>query len=192
MTKTFAFDPKAATLTAFADRRDAASEGNGAYLFSSIDDIISTPAGMSLSTMADAYNIGAALLEQKPVNKFADRKSGAARLFAIADSLPVQPKKERTVTDTETAPAAGAAGTTAEAAKGRPAGKTGKFVGKTIVGTKEVLEKNPRREGTKGFESMEIIRKAGTAGISHEAYIKAGGRPQNLNRAEAKKWVTFK
>lgn len=51
-----------------------------------------------------------------------------------------------------------------------------KFVGRTI---KVLIEQNPRREGTKGFKSFNLILKAGGA-LSYDLYKLMGGRPNDL------------
>ena len=51
-----------------------------------------------------------------------------------------------------------------------------KFAGKTI---RLLLDANPRREGTKGHKSFEIVRKAGGS-LSYEVYKMLGGRPNDL------------
>jgi hypothetical protein len=49
----------------------------------------------------------------------------------------------------------------------------GDLAGKTLV---LVGDQNPRREGTHGFKSMEVIRKAGSKGISYDDAVKNGAR----------------
>jgi hypothetical protein len=74
---------------------------------------------------------------------------------------------------------AAASAATKEARAARTADKSGTrsspFDGKTLH---PVREKNPRREGTFGWHSYEIIRKK--PGITYEDYRKAGGRPNDL------------
>ena len=56
-------------------------------------------------------------------------------------------------------------------------GRKSQFVGKILRTT---LTENPRRNGTHGHRSMEIIMKAGKEGIAHSAFIEAGGRNNDL------------
>ena len=80
--------------------------------------------------------------------------------------------------DTPAQPAAEAATTDAEKAKPAKGKRSSKFADKVI---KNKSAKNPRREGTHGHRSMEIIMKAGKKGITYAAYIEAGGRNNDLN-----------
>jgi len=56
-----------------------------------------------------------------------------------------------------------------------------KFAGKTIV---PKVSENPRRDGTRGFQSFEVILNGHKAsshhGISYEKYVDGGGRAQDL------------
>lgn len=63
-------------------------------------------------------------------------------------------------------------------APGGGAGRTSKLAGKTIVAS---VKENPRRPGSHGFNSMNILIKAGAKGITTEEYLKAGGRMNDLN-----------
>lgn len=61
------------------------------------------------------------------------------------------------------------------------------FEGKTFTLTGEA---NPRREGTHGWKSMEVVRKK--PGINFEEYLKAGGRLVDLKGSLDKKEVEAK
>lgn len=54
--------------------------------------------------------------------------------------------------------------------------KKSDFAGRTIV---QVANDNPRRAGTQGHESFEILVKAGGR-MKYEAYLAEGGRTQDL------------
>jgi hypothetical protein len=60
-------------------------------------------------------------------------------------------------------------------AKTKTTKATGKFAGKAIH---LLVKDNPRKAGTHGWRSFEIVRKQ--PGISYEAYIAAGGRNNDL------------
>lgn len=55
----------------------------------------------------------------------------------------------------------------------------GQYAGKIIRLAKGVTE-NPRKEGTHGRKSFDIVLKAGAKGISYEDYKAAGGRLNDL------------
>jgi hypothetical protein len=69
--------------------------------------------------------------------------------------------------------------TTAEAPKTevKKRGRVSAHTGSTLTA---LVEANPRRTGTKGHASMQIILDAGKAGIKYEDYIAKGGRPNDL------------
>jgi hypothetical protein len=86
------------------------------------------------------------------------------------------------------APKAAPATGKGKAPKAAPAPRTSKFAGKTIRTT---LKDNPRREGTHGFKSFQIILKSKGA-ISYEAYKAAGGRNNDLQWDVNHSYVTVK
>jgi hypothetical protein len=55
--------------------------------------------------------------------------------------------------------------------------RTSQHSGKVIFTN---LKDNPRREGTFGWHSFEIVRAAGKRGVKYEDYRAAGGRPNDL------------
>lgn len=57
--------------------------------------------------------------------------------------------------------------------------KTGKYAGMKLTASKDAQKENPRRPGSEGWKSLEIIRKK--PGISYEDFRKAGGHPGQLN-----------
>lgn len=67
---------------------------------------------------------------------------------------------------------------------GRPAG-TGKFAGKTIY---PKCRNNPRRVGSKGWHSYEIIL-GRTDGVPYEEYVAKGGRARDLQWDIDRKWA---
>ncbi len=52
-------------------------------------------------------------------------------------------------------------------------------------------ETNPRRAGTIGFASFEIIR-GKPEGVPYADYVAAGGRPQDLHWDIDRKWAEVK
>jgi hypothetical protein len=53
-------------------------------------------------------------------------------------------------------------------------GRPSKFTGKKIA---KLVKENPRRKGSAGFKSFELIKN----GMTYEAYIAAGGRRTDLD-----------
>ena len=107
----------------------------------------------------------------KPVKKFTDNKTGAERIFKLAQEIHVESTPfDKTVIGPpswHTAPPI----SKADAKQPR-----GKYAGKSI---RCLVEKNPRREGTKGFHSMGILINSSIP-VSYENYISEGGRPNDL------------
>lgn len=64
-------------------------------------------------------------------------------------------------------------------------GPRSSFKGKVI---KKLVVDNPRREGTHGHRSWELIKN----GMTYEAYIEAGGRPNDLKWDLDREWVSVK
>ena len=115
----------------------------------------------------------------KPVKKFTDNKTGAERIFKLAQEIHV----ESTPFDKADAKQE-SSGTSEPSSLTRPqirklskiAKPRGKYAGKSI---RCLVEKNPRREGTKGFHSMGILINSSIP-VSYENYISEGGRPNDL------------
>lgn len=57
-------------------------------------------------------------------------------------------------------------------------GKVAALAGKKLLPTAEAKDANPRRKDSHGFRSLEIIRKQ--PGLTYEAFVAAGGRPNDL------------
>lgn len=61
--------------------------------------------------------------------------------------------------------------------RGRKAGVSSKFSGKVIF---PLSDANPRRVGSHGFNSYEIIRGKKADGVKFDKYIEKGGRAKDL------------
>lgn len=134
---------------------------------------------------------------EKPVTRFADRKTAETRLKGVLEVLAKPGEAPTTIGDTGPADDSavlteGSTETTTEdtdmaaktkgkgakrAAKktgeGTGAGRTSAFAGKVI---RKVADGNPRREGSLGYKSWEILKN----GMTYEKYIAAGGRRGDL------------
>lgn len=192
----FIINVEDATVKVFATKRKASAQGNAHPIFDSVESLIehsSIPTG----AMLKLYNN----LTNENVARFSDRESGARRLFKVLQALApvaeevvdsqVEVAQEEKAAAKEARKAAKQAKDEARARgelkPGRKAG-TGVFVGKKIIPLKQV---NPRRAGTFGFKSYEIIREH-RDGVPFEEYIAAGGRPQDLRWDLEHKWVELK
>ena len=143
----------------------------------------------------------------KPVKKFADNKTGAERIFKLAQEIHIESTPFDKSVEIVTGPPSwvtaqpikkGASpipidplsvdqessGTSEPSSLTRSqirklskiAKPRGKYAGKSI---RCLVEKNPRREGTKGFHSMGILINSSIP-VSYENYISEGGRPNDL------------
>jgi hypothetical protein len=79
-----------------------------------------------------------------------------------------------------------AAKTVAKKAPGETRGRHGQFTGKKIY---KLANKNPRREGTSGFNSWNAISKNGMA---YEDYLAAGGKPRDLLWDISRGWAELR
>jgi hypothetical protein len=143
------------------------------------------------ATMVLLYNT---IRPEKPIKKFADRDTAERRMKGVLEVLakpgeaPSQEELEKQAgTDNTNEPQEGddmaakkgrkraAKTTTRKAASdnGERTGRPSAFAGKVI---RKVATENPRREGTHGYNSWELIKN----GMSYEKYIEAGGRRQDL------------
>lgn len=105
----------------------------------------------------------------KRILKFSDRLTAERRvseLIAAHNELSGPTSKE---TKTKKMTEAPIAPKTEKSTRGR----TSSLAGKTIV---KISAENPRREGTNGWKSWNLI----TAGMKYEQYVAAGGRRVDL------------
>ena len=122
----------------------------------------------------------------KPVKKFADNKTGAERIFKLAQDIHVEstpfdkddakPVKKSRPFSRENMGIPPLGVDVAKVVKADAKQPRGKYAGKSI---RCLVEKNPRREGTKGFHSMGILINSSIP-VSYENYISEGGRPNDL------------
>lgn len=111
---------------------------------------------------------------EKPVQRFADRKTAEKRLSGVLEVL----AKPGTVPEGVSAPAA----RSGSKGGGERPGRTASFAGKVI---RKLVDKNPCREGTKRFDNWSKIRE----GMSYESYISGGGSGLDLRAHVAMKHV---
>ena len=165
----YAINFKNSTIRAFTSTSVAHKMGNGLVIFTSVDELL-----------ADRNTTGRGLVEvynnnsDKPVKKFADNRTGAERILKLARGIQI----ESTPFDHADKPSPTATnkdfGKIVKDDAKQP--RRGKYAGKMI---RCLVEKNPRREGTKGFHSMGILINSSVP-VSYENYISEGGRPNDL------------
>ena len=162
----YALDRKTAKLRNFESKAVANQNGNGFVLFENPEQLLGNLniKNESCSLFVDAYNNHS----DKPVKKFENRQVAAKRITQLAATLEIE-KDRRKISGEDTV--------TEEAVQeAAPKAKRVSLKGKMIQSTTLV---NPRREATKGFNSMQILIDAGKP-ISYEAYISAGGRSNDI------------
>jgi hypothetical protein len=150
------------------------------------DGLVIGLANVPTPTLVLLYNT---IRPEKPIKKFADRKTAETRMKGVLDALakPGEPVASTEGTDNSTEPAqegedmasnkgrkrAAKKTTRTASTNGEAAGRPSAFAGKVI---RKVADENPRREGTHGYKSWQLIK----SGMTYEKYIAAGGRRQDL------------
>ena len=151
----------------FATEREMNSCGNIWHGFRSAEDLESKMVGLGLTIdkMATIYN----KVSEKEVKKFSDKKTAAKRVFnAISDQVVTI---DEVVENLKGTPEGDLISAVAKIAKPR-----GQFAGKWI---KLLVSDNPRKEGTAGWKSYELLISHG-ADMLYEEYIRQGGRLVDL------------
>ena len=182
----FAIDYKKNKLRAFKSEKAARSMGE-VVLFTSVNELLENRNTTTRGIVAVYNNCS-----DVAVKRFSDTRTGAARLFKLAQDIHVEstpfdeaPKKTPQVAPLKGMTPLGIAPKSAPFSRenmGMDVVKTdvkkprGKYAGKSI---RCLVEKNPRREGTKGFHSMGILINSSIP-VSYENYISEGGRPNDL------------
>lgn len=120
------------------------------------------------SLLITLYNLAASEPEShaKTITKFSDRATGEKRVWPVVEYLAVAgkapEKSERT--KKERKPRGDGSGRR---------GRVSQYAGKKIF---KIVEGNPRREGTKGFDRYALY----TSGMLYETFIEKGGRVKDL------------
>lgn len=186
--KTYGFDfgnhQNEGKIFEFKSRRHAASYGNGLLVVTSVDDIIGS--SVTRQQMVMLYN---QFLDKEPIKGFRDKATAAKALMALAQAKAVsmiEKESENPMSDVAeevkvVAPkkAKVVKAAKAEAAEGNGRrGRNSMFDGRKFK-AKDGLTTNPRRAGTNGFISFEILL-ANPEGLQYEDYLAAGGRRVDL------------
>lgn len=187
----FRFNAITKNFGCYATREEAFSPaGSPGLVFGSEEELLSQE-GIATIDMVGIFN----QVSKDQVQRFSDRRAAARRTWAALEQAysdaPVGQGDDEPAVDTvapddelttvEEASVVEGVAVPAEVvadepkARGRRTG-TGEFSGTTIF---PLSVKNPRRIGTFGFKSYEIIREA-VDGMAYSDYVAAGGRPQDL------------
>jgi len=174
MNTTFALNIKSLVVKAYATPELARSQGNGAILFTSAEELLADR-NITGKILVDAFNE----VSPKPVKKFSDNKTAARRYMAAIDDLHVDTGrtlviKGTKVTSKPTPQVAALPGMTPlgitpwNLVKGvapskdnatKPTKARGAFAGKTI----RVIElDNPRKEGTRAHKTYSLYISGGS------------------------------
>jgi hypothetical protein len=172
--KTFAFDFSSNKILSFSSKAAAMREGNGRTLASTAEELASN--SVTMGQMVGMYN--KFVPAEQRIVKFESKAIAAKRLISLAESkaTPVKETEEhKDMAATHTSEKKEKAPKAAKESTGKR-GRASGFAGKII---RAEVDENPRREGTGGHRSMEIIL-AHPKGISYEDFLAAGGRRQDL------------
>lgn len=166
--RTFAFDfDRSKEILAFPTKRDALNNGNGFLIVQEPADIAKST--IPLDNLVQFYN---AHNTTNPIKSFRDRKTAADRLLALAEA------KAKIIKSAEQENEMQNAALKKEPSTETRKGRTSSFHGK-VIRLAPGITTNPRREGTHGYKSMEIIMKS-KVGVIYEDFIRQGGRRQDL------------
>lgn len=171
---TFALDIKSLVVKAYVSSKVARSQGNGAILFTSAEELLADR-NITGKILVDAFNE----VSPKPVKKFADNKTAARRYMAAIADLHVDTGRTLVINGTKvtskpTPQVAALPGMTPlgitpwNLVKGvapskdnatKPTKARGAFAGKTI----RVIElDNPRKEGTRAHKTYSLYISGGS------------------------------
>tara|TARA_R110000744_G_scaffold6780_6_gene23493 strand:+ start:3546 stop:4142 length:597 start_codon:yes stop_codon:yes gene_type:complete len=165
MNPTFALNIKSLVVKAYATPELARSQGNGAILFTSAEELLADR-NITGKILVDAFNE----VSPKPVKKFSDNKTAARRYMTAIDDLHVTYASLKKPTPQVAAlPGMTPLGITPwNLVKGvapskdnatKPTKARGAFAGKTI----RVIElDNPRKEGTRAHKTYSLYISGGS------------------------------
>lgn len=168
----------------FKSRRHAASYGNGLLVVTSADDIVGS--SVTRQQMVMLYN---QFFDKQPIKGFRDKATAAKALIALAQAKAVSMiekesedpmndvVEEAKVAAPKKAKAVKAPKAEASEGNGRR-GRNSMFDGRTFKVAAGIAT-NPRREGTNGHKSFEILMK-NADGVKYEDFLAAGGRRVDL------------
>lgn len=149
------------------------------------DDLTKVPTNV----LVIVHNI---IRPEKPVKKFESREIAEKRLQGVLEVLAKPGETPASLVGSADATEVGGDDMAAKAAKkaaraAKPKGEAGagrpsKYAGMVI---KKVEKENPRKKGTSGYKSWELLR----SGMTYEAYIAAGGVRRDMEWDLDRGWV---
>ena len=166
----YALDISQKKLRAFENEKVANGWGNGFILFSTAEEL-SENRNTTIQLLVLTYNNH----NSKTVNKFSDKLSGSKRVLELAKGLKVEGETSSDKPATKEEPFANFF-----------TSSRSRFSGKLIRST---VDKNPRREGTRGHKSHEILSNLEGQPISFEDYKSKGGRTIDIEWDISKGWA---
>lgn len=172
-------------------KKEAQKLGNGLTFIETKEDIVSSR--LTDQMLADLWNNHNE--PEHSVVRWGSREVAANKLFGIfpqiakekatmsvsEDTAPAAKKKGAKKAPAKKAPAKKAAAKKGAPGKGNAANlvkRASRFAGMKLTPSAAAKKDNPRKAGSHGWKSMEIIRKK--PGISYEDFINAGGRNNDL------------
>lgn len=191
--KAYAFDFHNNRIHQYRSKAEATSAGNGRIIASTIEELAAER--ITGDQLVGLYN---ALTPDAQIKRFETKEKGIVRLWALAEAKAIvvdestqerapqgssSEKKEKSMPKKEKVKKAEAAETSGKR------GRVSEFAGKKLIANVEGNE-NPRREGSYGHTSMQIIIDAGKKGIVYEDFLAAGGRRTDLAFDFNKGYVT--
>jgi len=195
MNPTFALNIKSLVVKAYATPKLAQSQGNGAILFTSAEELLADR-NITGKILVDAFNE----VTDKPVKKFSDNKTAARRyMSAIADLHVTYASLKKPTPQVAALPGMTPLGITPAKddvdlvviPSDKPTKARSAFAGKVI---NVLVTENPRRENTKevcGYASFNLLLNHGVD-MPYELYIKQGGRAEDLKWDISKGWAEVK
>ena len=84
MNKIFTIDLKSHKVNAYVSRYVARQTGNGMAIFDNVDELLANP-NIDTGKLLDVFN----KVSTKQVKRFADKKTGAKRLFNLISEMPI-------------------------------------------------------------------------------------------------------
>ena len=184
----YALDIKNLQLRNYESESAANENGNGFILFETAEELLENPnikVG-SAQVLLDVYNN----ISPKPVKKFESRLVAAKRITQLAFEMPTLNSRNYTGGKTWDALSPDFAETHVNSGGKRVPGSAEAATNSTTFGDsvkkntrtslkgkmlKTLTDENPRREGTGGFKSMQILIDA-DGPMAYEDFISAGGR----------------
>lgn len=157
----------------FKSRKHAAGHGNGLLIATTAEEILAS--SVTSQQMATLYN---RFFDKQPVKGWPSKQAAARSMIALAQAKAIkvtQPDRSEPMSETQVKTEKPKK---AKATSNGRRGRNSMFDGRTFK-VKAGTEKNPRREGTKGYASFAVML-ASPNGIKYEDFLAAGGRRVDL------------